>query len=51
MTRDMYREININLTAITQLNIFKELKYQIETKNNKETKINQINELRHQYSN
>jgi len=46
MTRDMYGDgVNVNLTAITELNIFKELKEQIEAKNNKETKMNQTNKL------
>jgi len=39
MTRDMYEDgVNINLTAETKLNLFKELDNQIKPKNNKRTK-------------
>jgi len=42
----MYKDgINVNLTSETKLNCFKKLKNQIEQKNNKETKINQTNNL------
>jgi len=35
----MYKDgVNINLTAMTRLNLFKELGDQIEPKNNKRTK-------------
>jgi len=47
MTRDMYGYgVNVNLMAGTKLNIFKELEDQIEPKNNKGTKMNQINNLK-----
>jgi len=46
MTCDMYGSgVNMNLTAKTNLNIFKKLEDQIEPKNNERTKINQINKL------
>jgi len=47
MTRDIYRySVNINSTMeMTKLNLFKKLRNQIELKNNKKIKINQINEL------
>jgi len=45
-SRDIYvDDVNINLTTITKLNFFRELDNQIEPKNNKETKMNQINKL------
>jgi len=43
--------VNINLTTETKLNIFKELDDQIKPKNNKATKMNQINKLGDQNSN
>jgi len=33
--------VNVNLTKINKLNIFKQLKNQIKQKNNKKTKMNQ----------
>jgi len=42
----MYKDgVNINLTVRTKLNLFKELENQIESKNNKGTKMNQTNKL------
>jgi len=41
-------DVSINLMAGTKLNVFKELEDQIETKNNKRTKMNQTNILRNQ---
>jgi len=43
--------VNINLTAKTKLNFFKELDDQIEPKNNKGTKMNQTNKLGDQNGN
>ena len=52
MTRGMYGDgVNVNLTAQTKLNLFKELEEQIEPKNNKRTKINQTNKLGEQNDN
>jgi len=43
--------VNIDLTAGTKLNPFKELEDQIEPKNNKGTKMNQPNKLGDQKDN
>jgi len=52
MTRGMYENgVNVNLTAMTKLNLFKELKDQIEPKNNKGTKMNHTNKLGDQNDN
>jgi len=46
MTCGMYEYgININLTKIIKLNLFKELGDQIDPKNNKRTNMNQTNIL------
>jgi len=52
MTRGMYENgVNVNLTAKTKLNLFKELNDQIEPKNNKGTKMNRTNKLVNQNGN
>jgi len=52
MTRDMYENgVNVNLTAGTKLNYFKELEDQIEPTKNKGTKMNQTNKLGDQNDN
>jgi len=38
--------VNVNLTKITKLDLFKELEDQIEPKYNKRTKMNQTNKLK-----
>jgi len=43
--------VNVDLTAGTKLNHFKELEDQIELKNNKGTKMNQTNKLGDQNGN
>ena len=52
MTHAMYEDdVNVNLTAETKLNLFKESEDQIEPKNNKGTKMNQHNKLGDQNGN
>jgi len=49
MTRGMYGDsVNVILTAEIKLNLSKESEDQIEPKNNKGTKMNQINKLEDQ---